>query len=729
MIPDIFIFGFWQFASAGMLAWGAAALLPIVIHLWSRRKYRQQPWAAMAFLLAAVRASARRMQLEQWILLAVRTAVLILFALALADPRSSLLSAFAGARSGGQTHVVLVLDGSYSMDYRSDDKSRFEAAKELARQLVTAGPQGDGYSLVLMSDPPRIVIGKPAFDKIDVGGEIDALELPHGGASFPATLAQVESVLRQSIERPSREGNLSERRVCIISDLQARTWSEVNSAECRARLGRLENMASLELVDLAQPGENNLAIAQLHIDGAASGLAVVGSELTIAAEVQSFARDDRPRQAVEILVDGQRIADERVDVPAGGRTAVTAVHRFLTAGDHVVEARFADDALPLDNRRWLVVPVRETIRVLAVGGRPGETKHFALALAPRKEDARSLEVVEAPESRLLESDLTQFDCVALCNIGRFTLDQAAALGRYVAGGGGLVVFLGDQVQADNYNELLGEGSKPRVLPARLEDLAKTDRNGYALDPLDYNHSIVAPFRGFPQAGLFTTPVWKYLRVAPLEGAKVALAFSSGDPAIVESQVGRGRCILVATAASPDSLDRATDPPTPWTALPTWPSFPPLAHEMLRLALSGRGDGRNLLVGEELVATLPGAGAEEFVQLRGPGELTERVPLRNQAGESQWSFGPVVTSGVYEAGSDSTVQRFSVNLDPAEGDLARFDPELLPAQLRREKVDAAADAGPLAGGETASYFRWLLAAVLGLLAVESCLAWLFGRSRG
>ena len=47
----------------------------------------------MTFLLAAMRKNARRIQLEQWILLAVRTAILLLFALALADPQLSLLSA------------------------------------------------------------------------------------------------------------------------------------------------------------------------------------------------------------------------------------------------------------------------------------------------------------------------------------------------------------------------------------------------------------------------------------------------------------------------------------------------------------------------------------------------------------------------------------------------------------------------------------------------------------
>ena len=56
-----------------MLGWLAAAAAPLLIHLWNRRKYREVPWAAIEYLLAAMRKNSRRMQLEQWLLLAVRT--------------------------------------------------------------------------------------------------------------------------------------------------------------------------------------------------------------------------------------------------------------------------------------------------------------------------------------------------------------------------------------------------------------------------------------------------------------------------------------------------------------------------------------------------------------------------------------------------------------------------------------------------------------------------------
>src|SRR4029434_3193726 len=134
---------------------------------------REESWAAMEFLLAAMRKYARRIQLEQWLLLAGRAAILLILALALADPQLSLLAGWTGGASGGQSHVLLVIDGSYSMDYRLEGKSRFDAAGELARQIVADGQQGDGYTLLVMGQPPHVVIGQPAFDRDDVREEID----------------------------------------------------------------------------------------------------------------------------------------------------------------------------------------------------------------------------------------------------------------------------------------------------------------------------------------------------------------------------------------------------------------------------------------------------------------------------------------------------------------------------------------------------------------------------
>ena len=46
-----------ELLSPAMLGWLAAAAAPLLIHLWSRRRYREMTWAAMEYLLAALRRS------------------------------------------------------------------------------------------------------------------------------------------------------------------------------------------------------------------------------------------------------------------------------------------------------------------------------------------------------------------------------------------------------------------------------------------------------------------------------------------------------------------------------------------------------------------------------------------------------------------------------------------------------------------------------------------------
>jgi hypothetical protein len=728
------ILAFWQFGSLSMLAWGLAAALPILIHLWSRRRYREERWAAMEFLLAAMRKNARRIQLEQWLLLAVRTAILLLFALALADPQLSLLAGWTGGGRAGQTHVVLVIDGSYSMDYRRENKSRFDAARDLARQFVTDGRQGDGYTLVVMGRPPQVVIPQPAFDPDDVSAEIGGLALRHSGASLAATLAEVETILRHS---STSEPRLVDRRVLFFTDLQQQTWAEVNTTDCRERLARLEKLATLAVVDLGEPGAANLAVTRLTTS---QPLVTTRAEVTLSAEIQSFARQDWPRQAVEILVDGQRIADERIDLPARGQVTVNAPYRFTTPGEHTVEVRLADDALPLDNRRWLSVPVREAVRILLVGGRPRETRHLALALNPRPDLPGPIEVREVPESALAESDLAEVDCVIVSNVGRVSREEAAVLRGHLARGGGLIVFLGDSVQAENYNELLAaENPAERVLPARLDNVVGLDAASattasplqFRINPLEYRHVIVAPFRGHEESGLLTMPIWRYVRLSPLLGAEVALAFDGDNPLLVEQTIGRGRSILFATAAAPDSVDTSTTPPTPWSAISSWPSFPPLVHEMLRAAVAGRDQDRNRLVGEDLGGTVAGADRSAPVNLTRPDGSTEQLPLATAGLEAAWSDPRALASGVYTAQlASGTVEQFAVNLDTRESDLARFDPELLPSQFSRQwQSSASSPLTTIPPAVGASYFRWLLTAVLVLLMVDPALAWYLGRGRG
>jgi hypothetical protein len=733
----------WPFASGLMLLWGLAAAVPIAIHLWSRRRYQEVPWAAMEYLLAALRKNARRIRIEQLLLLAVRVAILLMLAVALAEPFWPFVASLAAPLGfASNTHWVLVVDGSYSMDYRGQNTARFETAKEMAAQIVSKTRQGDGFTLVLMGDPPRAVIGDPAFSAEDVRGEIERLQMPHGGANLTATMAEVEAILAGAADKYPR---LSESRVCIFSDMGRNTWDAVQAGDCKASLGRIAERSQLALFDLGQAGEANLAVVDLQ---SAEPITTVGRGVALEATVQNFGPEVRGQKA-ELYVDGQLIGEQTLDSIADhGQAQLRFTHQFETPGEHDVEVRLAADRLPVDNRRFLSLPVRESIRALCVEGRAGSARLIAYGLDPFKSPRPHVRWEIVSETALLERDLDEYDCVFLCNVGRFGPDDAAVLADFLAHGGGLVFFLGDQVQIDSYNEYLG-GDR-RVLPARLVDHAPDGQ--YFLDPLDYRHVIMAAFRGNERAGLFTLPTYRYVKLEPYNGstASTALAFSSGDPALIEEKLLGGRSLLFATAGSEISVDRSVDPPVPWTVVPTWRNYPALIQEILPLAVSRRDEGRNVLVGQPIGATVPPALLDAPLFVAAPqdfghprpsgGELGDRVPLTPDGVHVRWSYIDTRLSGIFEARFDvdraaidddsavgggrtgGAVARFVVNVDTRESNLERFDPDLLPSQFRGEVQSGGGRQTPVV--RPPELFRPALATVLLLLLLETLLAWLF-----
>lgn len=731
MATPLFAF---DFASPAMLGWLAAAVAPLLIHLWSRRRYRQMSWAAMEYLLAAVRNSRRRMLLEHWLLLAIRTMLVILVVIAVAEPFLERIGF--GLAPGQQTLRVIVLDGSFSMDYHPTDKSRFERAKELAAEIVGESPQGDGFTLVLLSNPPRVVVGRPVFEANDFLAEIEALALPHTTADVLSTVGKVQEVLAAAAREYPRLGR---REVYFLTDLGRVGWApeagdKLLLSELRGRLAKLADLAQIFVIDLGQDGAENLAITGLRTS---ESFATVGKNVNLVAEIKNFGRQSR-QQTVEFLVDGRRISQQRVDLSPAAATAVSFDYRFESPGDHAIEARLSGDALEVDNRRWAAVPVQPAIRALVVDGRPSGTPlggaadflFYALAPQPGGPDKATVYPEKIPDGRFLEQDLSRYDCVFLANVAQFTPTEARVLDAYLGSGGSLVFFLGDRVVADRYNRELA-GNEPgslRILPARLGTIVETPQNSrHILDPLDYRHPIIEPFRGREKAGLLTTPVAKYFQLQIPAGskAKVALAVNGGGPLIVEEPIHRGRVILVATSAD-----------VTWTSMPVWPSFVPIVQEILAFAVRGRWDQRNLRVGQPLGGSVP-AMSDDGLTVKRPDGRSEQLRFTVEADWNGWSLPDTDLSGIYEvrpATPQGPAQLFAVNVDPQESDLARVSPEELRQEIWSnihfgyhtswDSVDRPPIAHFARGSPVA---KTLLYAVLVLLFVETYCAWRFGHA--
>jgi hypothetical protein len=724
-------------ANAPLVYGLAAASLPIIIHLLNRRKYREVPWAAMRFLLAAVRKNSRRVRIEQWILLAVRTLVIVLVVLAMAKPFLESLGAVP-VIAGRRTHRVLVLDGSLSMGTASGEMTRFERAKALAAQLVKDSRRGDKISLVVMGDPPKVVIGDPSPNQAEVLKEIEEVTLPHGGTDLVASFNAIDRVLDVSTE-PQKE-------VVVLTDLQAASWRRPEGAGdegLKRVLARIEARRPRSVViDLGTDGGENRAVTDLKLE---TPVATVGALLPVRATLKNFGPGRKDGVRVRLVVDGSLGPEQEVDLPVGEEQPVVFNHAFTSPGDHLLEVLTDDDPLKLDNRRCLAVPVRERVNVLLVDGHfkteafQAETDYLTQALnpgtgqEPQKNDQTTESVIRTevvPEGQLARHDLVNYDTVVLCNIAQFTEAEVAALDDFLKQGGGVVVFGGDQLIPDNYNRLLfadGKGLLPAPVGASVGDASKKE-SSFSFNPLGYRHPIVEKFAGeSPQvtAGLTTARTWQYHKLKLPAGslARAALAFTeTGDPAVIEVPRHRGTVIQVATSADAG-----------WTTWPLHPSYPPVMEQIVLQAASGRLSERNVRVGQPLDQSLPAAGVSAPVSVVVPGGRTVASKLQAAGGVSQLHFEETELSGPYlvkigpPIASEST---FAANPDPAESDPAKLDRAGLTEAVPGWSFAYMTNWKELTGNAAAvsrrgELHRPLLYGLLAFLLLESFLAWKFG----
>src|SRR5712671_195153 len=105
--------------------------VPIVIHLLNRRRFKVVKWGAMEYLLAALKRNRKRLRMEQWLVLLLRTLAVLLLVFLVSRPQLG-----GGGLIGGKTHHVVLLDDSASTTQRSGSTNLFDKEQDQVRALA-----------------------------------------------------------------------------------------------------------------------------------------------------------------------------------------------------------------------------------------------------------------------------------------------------------------------------------------------------------------------------------------------------------------------------------------------------------------------------------------------------------------------------------------------------------------------------------------------------------------
>ena len=117
------------FFAPWMLLGLIAAAVPLLLHLLRKRTADRVEWGAWMFLADTLKKNRRRLVINDWVLLTLRTLALAFAVLAFARPFLPEMSLFGGR--GADRDVVIVMDVSASMRLPGvNGKTAFEQARE-----------------------------------------------------------------------------------------------------------------------------------------------------------------------------------------------------------------------------------------------------------------------------------------------------------------------------------------------------------------------------------------------------------------------------------------------------------------------------------------------------------------------------------------------------------------------------------------------------------------------
>lgn len=545
---------------AFVLPGAALILLPILIHILSRLRYRQIRFAAMEFLLESEELNRRRLILEQLLQLLLRILIVLLIVLLISrlilDPgRLSMLR-------GASVHHVVVLDDSLSMRDRAGDGTVFESALSTLEAMLSEGSRLSSSARVTIlstTTPGRPIVSDRILDGAFVQEFLPRLRNLPCSQKASTPLAALNAARDILAADPGVAPRLH-----LLTDFRSADWD--GQPEIVEALKSLRGIqADVDLVRVTRAARPNLSISRLSADSlaVATGVPV---RLTLTVRNHSSTMVSGRRGTVYLNGFSQPAKILLPDLDADSEVEVSHDISFEQAGLQQIEIRLDEDALPEDNRRLLAVEVTESRRVLVIddSGPQEDASYLAAALAADS-SLTGLTVDTRLSRAVTASDLANYDCVYLLNIRDLPADQVLLLASWVRNGGGLIWIPDDQANTSWFSETLRQPGQ-QLFPVPLAVVRDAAQEATLSADDNAEPFVSASFETHPIFAVYNQPdspfpdtlrVRRWFTLASDwnpddserdDGVRTLMRLSTGDPVAFEHQLGSGRILTFLTGA-------------------------------------------------------------------------------------------------------------------------------------------------------------------------------------
>ena len=653
----------------------AAAAIPILLHLFNLRRLEKIEFSTLTFLKELQKTKIRRLKLRQFLLLFLRTLLVILIVTAFSRP--TLKSSYFGrANSQARTTAIMVIDNSYSMTFLDVDGQLLKQAKEGATDVLQLMKDGDEVFIIRSSDagPSASVASSTGLrDFAAVRAEIQGIEpsYVHG---------TIEDALRFAAKLLTTSKNLN-KEVYVFSDFKMGGLR--NNSHRAEREELFLNGVRFFLLPIGKKTRENLGVASLKIENALFG---VGNPVNIKVKVSNWGTQDARNDVISVFLNGTRVAQKALDIQAQNSSETEFRVTPTSTGylDGMVELQ--DDDLDFDNQRSFAVYIPDQIKIL-LAGNSADLRYVRLALSAQPIQGEPIvKLSTVPVNLLSTNEIKAADVIIFANAGELSSAQRMQIRSFVESGGGVVYFPGSQTDSSSFQSTWTNTLNVPPISSVVKVRRQSGQPSSILefDKIDYRHPIFEGMfaeeqlnrksSGSPLGDVHrrveSPTIYTLVRYQSNVQSVPIITLSDGSPFVFEQKIKKGVVILFSVSASTD-----------WSDFPLKGIFVPLIHSSATYAAQRQSIPPEFMAGENADLSFKNSPLNRVV-VQNPEKVDVASDVVSSRGEVALHFRGTSLPGIYSVKSDKVLlKQFVVTLNPDESNTVRADNKTVESMLQ------------------------------------------------
>ncbi len=519
-----------HFANPGFLWALFLLIIPIIIHLFKFRRYKQVYFPNIRFLKKIDEEQKSRRRLKDIFILLSRMLAISALVFAFAMP-------FLGSsKTSSKGNIVSIyVDNSFSMENESDQGKLLDIAKKKAEELVMTFQPSDQFQLITNDLEARHqrLVNRQAF--LQFLYEVD----------LSAASIELSEIYQRQVSLIEDEAQF-ERWIALISDLQQSTSDLVNID--------VEEAYHVLFIPIEANNYNNIYIDSLWFE---DPLRQMAKSETLNFRIKNDSDEDQDEVQIKLNINGQMKSMATLTLAAGSRRD-TLLH---FTNDNIPGIQNAilsveDKPIEFDNDFYFSYELKEKIKVAEIYSKDANN-YYKLIYSDSLYSYNSFSLDQIDYQSLGDADL-----IILNDLEAIPSGLNSYLTKWINDGGHCFVSPSEKLNKGEYDQFLSnfaigissdaDTNNRRVAFLELENkifrgVLKSDPQGKAL-PQTYSHYSIK----------FKNLDWEVL-----------FQLQGGDPFLASEKVGDGRVYLLAVPSKES-----------WS---NWPRHALFITSMLRIA--------------------------------------------------------------------------------------------------------------------------------------------------